>query len=140
MSVYTDVRAASRAKLLASLAIPADQIAWEGLFFQSSPGTPFVSEVIKPGGVRVAVGGGVETTTEFNLNFTIHCPAGAGTKPLESIADAIHLAFHPGQWLTYGSHRASIQRCTRTEIRPEADWVSCTVTASVLAHAFEGIT
>lgn len=139
MSVYSDVRAASRARLLASAAIPQDQIAWEGVFFTPTPGEPYVSEVLNPGPVKIAVAGGVEVTTEFNLNYTIHCPAGFGTKPLESIADAIHLAFHPGQWISHGAHSASIQRCTRTEIRPQADWVSCTVTAAVLAQTFEGI-
>lgn len=138
MSVYSDVRAASRAKLLASGAIPASQIAWEGVFFSPTSGTPYVSEVIKPGATKITVAGGVEVTVDFNLNYTVHCPAGSGTKLLESISDAIHQTFRPGQWISYGLHRASTQRCTRTEIRPEADWISCTITALVLAHTFEG--
>lgn len=138
MSVFSDVRSASRVRLLASASVPDDQIAWEGVFFTPTPGTPYISEVIKPGPVKIAVAGGVEATTEFSLNYTIHCPSGGGTRPLELIADAIHSAFRPGQWLSYGAHRASIQKCTRTEIRPEADWMSCTVTAVVMAHTFEG--
>lgn len=133
MSVHSNIRAAARALVIATASLPAAK-AWEGVAFM--PGSaPFLTEALNPiGSVPVATGSAGQIAHTIALNFTLSYPPGKGTTEIDAAAEALMQAFRPGGWLVYGGQSGLIRQCERSSLRQEPDWISCTVTATVIAY------
>lgn len=133
MSVHSNIRAAARALVIATAGLPAAK-AWEGMAFSPSS-VAFLAEALVPvGSVPVATGSAGQIAHTIAINLTLSFPPGKGTAEIDAAAEALMQAFRPGSWLVYGGQSGLIRQCERSSLRQEPDWISCTVTATVIAY------
>ena len=134
MSVHTNIRAAARQLVLDTAGLPAAKF-WEGERFSTTLGVPYLQEQVSAiSDVVRAVGPGGNIAHTIAVRLTLGFPAGKGTLAVESAADLLMAAFRPGGSLAYGADSGVIQQCERSSLRQEPDWISCTVTATVVAY------
>ena len=133
-TVHPNIRAAARQVILATAGLPASKF-WEGEAFSTTLGQAYLLENVAPvGSVPRATGSAGTIAHTIAVRATLGFPAGKGTLPIEQAVAALMVAFAPGSWLTYGGDSGVIQKCERTSLRQEPDWISCTVTATVVAY------
>lgn len=140
-TVHSEIRAAGRQALLAIAGLPAMKH-WEGSPFSETLGTPYVREqcnpissLVRSVGASGASGRTVAHTVALNYSPTF--PPGAGTLPLEQAVGLIMAAFQAGGHISYGATSAYVVQCERSGLRQEPDWLSCTVTVTVVAYTFD---
>ena len=141
-NVHADIRAAGRQALLAIPSGLPTVREWEGEVFSSTVGVPFLREqvVAQPSQLRSAGASGAIGRTvmhQMQLVWTLFYPIGRGTLQIEQAAGVLMTSFAPGKSLSYGGSSAIIQQCARTGLRQEPDWISCTVTATIVAYTFD---
>ena len=130
--VYGDMRAAFREKLLTLSGLP--EVAWEGKEYSDQIGVPFIREQFRPVYARVSAVG-FNSTLEHKMtgNLTLFYPAKKGTLPIDAMAGALFTLFLPGQSLVYGVCAGTIMNTERSALTQEPNWLSCTVTVTILA-------
>ena len=133
-TVHANIRAAAR-QLVQGLAGLPSQKFWEGVVFSTTNGVPYVLESVSPiGSVPRSTGTGGTIAHTIAVRYTVGFPIGSGTTAIEAALSAMQAAFGPGSWLVYGGDSALVQRSERTPLRPDGDWISGTVTATVIAY------
>lgn len=133
ITIHGDMRAASRALVLAIAGLPDQQ--WEGRDYSPTKGTPYVSESFRPIASDVrATGVGGTIAHSMNSSFTLHYPSNAGTLAIEAMAGAIMEAFRPGTALSYSTSSGVVLKAERGPLLQEPDWINCSITINIVAY------
>lgn len=133
-TIHPDLRAACRAKLLATAGLPA-AIAWEGEVMEDGFDGPFIREAFRPiFSQRRALGQGGTMQHRCTFNLTLHYPAGEGTLAIETAAGLILQAFAPGLSLTYGTATCLVQSAERMGLGQDPGYLSCPVIITLTAY------
>lgn len=131
-TIHADMRAALREKLLTLSDLP--EVAWEGREFNDQLGTPFIREQFRPVSSRVsAIGYGSTIEHRMVGNFTLFFPAKKGTIAIDDLAGRIFTLLLPGQSLVHGGSAGTIQNTERNALMQEPNWLSCTVSVTIMA-------
>lgn len=130
---HADLRAGLRQSMLTIVGLPA--AAWEGWAYTPKVGTPYFSEAMVPlyGQVR-GLGAGGYTEHGVDINYTLHYPTNGGTNSIDAMAAKILGLFLPGTPLNYGTVSAWVSRAEKAGNQQDADWISVTVSVTLIGH------
>ena len=126
----SDVLAIGNAEVTVSVELPPP--AWEGELYEPASGLPYVAEAVRFTDRSPSPMGGV-IRSKILATATLFYPAGQGTLGIESMAGRVSDQFRPGVVLSRGASAGMVQKCDQTQLLQESEWISCSVTASVIA-------